>query len=137
MKKTRALVIAAVAILSAAAQPALATDPSKSGVSVAFARVSTNDGTLKAFGGKGTTSAMGTTGEAGGALVTFTGKYPKTIDANKVVVQATCLSGNYEAANAVVNSASSTQIDVLVYCWKSDTLLYTGDDAFVSVYIGR
>ncbi len=116
--------------------PAQATvDMSKKGGSIAYAKLSVATGSVVAFGGKGTAQASSSGG--GFWTVTFTGKYPEDITADHLILQSSCQSFDYGVANSYVQSASPTEIVVGIYCWKSDTLLPDGGDAFVNVFFGR
>ena len=129
------LVIASAVLNTHAGTP---NSSSKSGAAVAFAKVNLYTGSLLAFGGKGTaTATLSATDSNGWAEVTFTGKYPKDISADQVIITATCQTYNYGVANAYVSSVSSTQLVIGVYGWKSDTTSYQGDSVFFSVFIGQ
>jgi hypothetical protein len=133
-------VITTFAVLTAVmpTRSAWAGSPAKSGVASAFAKVNIGAGGLLTFGGKGTTAAaVSSTDSNSYAEVTFTGKYPKDITSDKIVITATCESDNYGVANAYVSSVSATQLVIGVYGWKSDTLEYQGDRVFFSVFIGQ
>ena len=67
--------------------------------------------------------------------MTFTGNYPASITAGKVVVIATAESSDWGVANAVVNSASTTQISVSVYTWKSNDVATTGNRNTNGIYL--
>ena len=110
---------------------------SKTGVAVAYAKASIGAGSVLSFGGKGTTSAVAGGGNIGFTYVTFTGKYPSGLTANQVILNATAQSWDYGVANAEVISVNSTQLVVSVSGWISDTKVYTGETAFLTVYLGR
>ena len=139
MQKFAAIIVALALITATVSTPkALAGSPAKSGVASAFAKVNLAAGTLLTFGGKGTTSASVTDSDSVGfAEVTFTGKYPKDLNTDKIVITATCESDNYGVANAYAVSATSTQLVIGVYGWKSDSETYQGDRVFFSVFIGQ
>lgn len=138
MQKLVATITAcAVLAMLTPAPRAIAADSAKSGAAVAFAKVNLSDGTLKTFGGKGTKTATIDYSDTGYAEVRFDGNYSKNITPEKVVINATCESDNYGVANAYVVSATSTQLVIGVYGWKSDTLTYQSDRIFFSVFVGR
>jgi hypothetical protein len=109
---------------------------SRKGASIAYAKLSDATGTVMAFGGKGTTQAVAS-GGGGYWSVTFTGKFPADVTAERLILQSSCESGNYGVANSYVASATPTEIEVVVFCWKSNTLSYDADDGFVNVFFGR
>ena len=139
MKKLVSTVtICAVVAMFAPSPLAIAGSPSKSGAAVAFAKVNLGTGNLVTFGGKGTKSASITDTDIGSyAEVTFTGKYPKDVTTDQIVINATCESDNYGVANAFAVSATSTQLVIGVYGWESDTQTYQGDRVFFTVFIGQ
>jgi hypothetical protein len=124
------------ALLSIAVPSSWASGQSKSGASIAQARVDGASGNIDSFGGKGTVSAV-SSGSGGFYFVTFNGHYPADINSGKVILQTTCNSGAYGVSNSYVSSATPTQINVGVYCWTSSTLTYVANDVFVNVYAGQ
>lgn len=103
---------------------------------IGFARVA---GTaITGFGGFGTTSVT-TTGTGYPYTITFTGSYPATIAATKVVVTATAESANSGVVNASVSSASTTSIVVSVFVWKSDVTTggLASNPIFVALHLGK
>jgi hypothetical protein len=134
----RTLGLFVVCCLVLTAPPAHATGMASAGVALGFARVKLDDGTVSAFGGKGTIQV--TTGPTGtGLIVFFNGKYPKNISRELVVAQATAEgddAGQFAVANAIVASATRDQISVTVNAWTSDTKAAVNGYVFVVLYAG-
>ena len=118
------------------AVPARAGTSASSGVAIGFARVNLGDGAVAAFGGKGTRS--GVTGASGGSglVVSFTGRFPKNLAPEQVIVQATAEAGGLSVANAVVSLASQTQVVVDVNGWISGTGTPIDGWVFLTLYAG-
>jgi hypothetical protein len=111
---------------------------SKSGAAVAYAKVDLLAGSLLSFGGKGTTSAVISDSSVSNWVdVTFTGKYPKDVTEDQVIINATCQSDDYGVANAQVISVSSSQLVIEVYGWVSDTEESNGEKVFFTVFLGQ
>jgi hypothetical protein len=89
------------------------------------------------MGGVGTKSAAAVRNAAGDYLITFTGHYPKTATADKVVVNATAESSNFGVANAIVQSVSPTQITVEEFTWDSPVATEVDNNCFVTLFLGR
>jgi hypothetical protein len=111
--------------------------PDRTGQSIAFARIDGATGDVTAVGGVGTKSAVGVRNSTGDYVITFTGRYPKTISAEKVVVQATAESFNFGVANAVVQSVSATQITVEEFTWDSPVATEADNNCFLTLFLGR
>ena len=135
MKSTRAFLLILPVLLVLCVQPADA-GPSRSGKAIASAKVDTGAAALFSFGGSMTKSAT-VSGGGGDVLISFVGRYPKTIDVDQVSVLATARSGAYHVANAFVQSATPTEIVVGVSTWVSNTLAPSSGQAFVAVYLGE
>ncbi|HKC49851.1 MAG TPA: hypothetical protein VKF60_03595 [Myxococcota bacterium] len=105
-------------------------------MAIGFARVNLGDGAVAAFGGKGTKSVV--TGSLGGPglVVSFTGKFPKNLAPEQVIVQATAEAAGLSVANAVVSLASQTQIVVNVNGWTSSTGTPIDGYVFLTIYAG-
>jgi len=120
---------------------AVPNSASKSGTAVAFAKVDLGAGTLLAFGGKGTKTAEIDDGLVFTYIdVRFTGKYPKNLVSNQVILNATAQSSTgvgYGVANATVLTVSSTELLVRVFGWKSDNLNTGAMQLFLTVFIGE
>jgi hypothetical protein len=126
--------------LTALALPARASGPSVAGVAVAFARVNLADGTVTAFGGRGTRSVV--TGPSGGSglIVLFSGRYPRNLTSAAVVVQATAEASEpdqFAVANAIVANASKDQIVVTVYGWTAGTQTPVDGYVFITLFLGE
>jgi hypothetical protein len=136
MRTLRSSYLALVSLLAIVAMPVQAGNLAAAGVALGFARVNLGDGTVSAYGGKGTQSV--TTGPGGGGIIVyFDGKYPKNITRELVIAQATA-EGDADhpiaLANAIVSIAGRTQIAVSLNGWN-------GADAFngyvfVTLYSG-
>ena len=63
--------------------------------------------------------------------MTFTGKFPSTISANRVMLLVTPHVYDYGAVDAEILTASSTSITVAMYSWQS----YTGTYHAASFYM--
>ncbi len=120
------------------AAPARAGSPTTSGVAIGFARVKLDDGTVTAFGGKGTKTV--TTGPSGtGLVVSFNGSFPKNLTPEQVIVQATAEALEPDllaVANGIVSLASKDQIVVTVNGWISGTAVPIDGYVFVTLYAG-
>jgi hypothetical protein len=113
---------------------------SKGGAAVAFAKANIAQSLVNGFGGKGTTFAQVSDVNVGQGEIelTFTGKYPKDITADTVIVNVTPeISVASCVANAFVNSASPTEIVIRVNVWRSDSLTPVAGGVFVTVYVGQ
>ena len=92
-----AAIVATVAILFIATKPASAAaiPQSKGGAAAAFAKllVAADSVGVTTFGGKGTVSIIELVTTPGSATVTFTGKYPKGLTADQVVLNVTTEPG--------------------------------------------
>ncbi|HXZ85153.1 MAG TPA: hypothetical protein VEI82_06660 [Myxococcota bacterium] len=132
--------VAIFASLAFGAAPALAGNIGASGVALAFARVhlsDANDPTVVSFGGRGTKTATVGVSTGPGVIVLFAGRYPKTVSPDDVIVQATAEGGATAVANAVVVSATSSQLVVGVSAFTSTTgSAITQGDVFVTVFAG-
>src|SRR5262245_57607534 len=104
MKGTNFVVAGFGVLFLFAARPAVA-GPAKNGKAVAYAKVNLNDASVRSFGGK-TSAAVGTLNSPGDVNVVFTGKFPKGITIDQVIVQATCEYGGFCVANGQVDAAS-------------------------------
>lgn len=120
---------------------AVPNSASRSGAAVAMAKVDIGAGTLLAFGGKGTK-----TSEINDSLlntyvdIRFTGKYPKGLNPNQITLNVTAQSSTgvgYGVANAEVLNASSTELLIRVWGWKSSDLNVGGMQLFVTAFIGE
>jgi hypothetical protein len=130
------LVVSSFVVLAA---PAQAGSTATSGVAIGFARIKLGDMSVSAFGGKGTKSV--TTGLSGGTgvAVSFSGKFPKNLIPDQVIVQATAEAAEPDllaVANAVVSLASATQIVVVVNGWIANTTTPVDGYVFVTLYSG-
>jgi hypothetical protein len=129
------LVMSSFVFLATAAQ---AGGPATGGVAIGFARVKLDDGTVSAFGGKGTKSV--TTGPSGtGLLVSFTGKFPKNLTSDQVIVQATAEASDGQllaVANGIVSLATKDQIVVTVNGWLAATATPIDGYVFLTLYAG-
>ncbi|MFI5314975.1 MAG: hypothetical protein ACHQ6T_04695 [Myxococcota bacterium] len=134
----RLLCLAVVSCFAAVAVPAQAGSPGSGGVAVGFARVSLADGTVAAFGGRGTKTV--TTGpNTTGVIVFFSGKFPKNLASDQVVVQATAEAGDggeFAVANALVVSATNSEIVVTVNGWIAGSETAYGGYVFLTVFAG-
>jgi len=106
---------------------------------VGFARINTSAGasSVSTFGGAGTTGASVVRSAAGIYTVTFTGTYPSTTDATKLVVLSTAESNNFQVTNNAVQSASPTSISLSVFTWTSNALVEVDDSFFLEVLLGQ
>jgi hypothetical protein len=131
------LLLVVASSLATAAVPAHA-GPATTGAAIGFARVNLGDGTVAAFGGKGTKSVS--TGPTGGPglAVSFVGKFPKDLTPDQVIVQATAeaFEGNLAVANAVVSFATKDQVIVNVNGWLAGTSTPVDGYVFLTVYSG-
>jgi hypothetical protein len=132
----RLLCVAVVFGAAVAAAPAQA-GPASAGVAVGFARVNLGDGTVSAWGGKGTKAV--TTGPSGGTglIIFFDGKFPKDLTRDAVVVQATAEASEpdqFAVANAIVSTAASDQIVVTVNGWIAGTETPVDGYVFLTVW---
>jgi hypothetical protein len=132
---TVAAVFQAESVKAAAAKR---SSQSKSGMAVAYAKANIGTGTILSFGGKGTTAAEVTAANLSQDIwITFTGKYPKDITTNQVILNATAQAHDYGVANARVYTANPTQIEVAVSGWISDnTSSSSGETVFLAVFLG-
>ena len=112
---------------------------SKGGAAVAYAKADIATQKILSFGGKGTTAATVSGGNSNAFInVTFTGKYPKGVTEDQVIINATAQSSDFGVANAVVVSASSSQLVVEVSGWVSTNAnSNVGETVFMSVFIGQ
>lgn len=137
MRSLRSSCLALVSLLAILAVPAHA-GPSTAGVALGFARVKLGDGTVTAFGGKGTKSV--TTGPTSNSLIVyFNGSYPKKIARDLVIAQATAegdVDHTFALANAIVSIAGNDQIAVSVNAWNADSPTAFDGYVFVTIYAG-
>ncbi|HXW83709.1 MAG TPA: plastocyanin/azurin family copper-binding protein [Candidatus Binataceae bacterium] len=132
--KTVAAGFAAGLLALAAATPARAG----SGEAIAFARISAS-GNVTADGGADLVGASAVENGPGDYTVTFDGHFPKNIAAAQLILnstaEATSTPAVFGSSNAVVLSASATQIKVEVFTWDSS---FEGADTncFVTVFLG-
>ncbi|HTO08678.1 MAG TPA: hypothetical protein VMR86_16645 [Myxococcota bacterium] len=138
MRTLRSSCLALVSLVAILAMPAHAGGPATAGVALGFARVNLGDGTVSAFGGKGTKTV--TTGPTStGLILYFNGKYPKNIVRELVIAQATA-EGDVDhpvaLANAIVSIANATQIAVSLNGWNADSADAFDGFAFVTLYAG-
>ena len=135
------LMIVAAAVVWAASNQFKPSPQSLSGVAVAFAKADIGTGDLLSFGGKGTTEATITDRNptSGEIQVTFTGKYPKNITKDNIILNATHESSSTfgVVADAFAYEASPTQIVIIVGEWETDTLAAVADRVFLTVYVGQ
>jgi hypothetical protein len=124
--------------LAILAAPAHAGGPSSAGVALGFARVKLADGSVTAFGGRGTRSV--TTGPTSNSLIVyFNGRYPKNITRDLVIAQATAegdVDHTFALANAIVSIAGPGQIAVSVNAWNADSSATFDGYVFVTIYAG-
>jgi hypothetical protein len=136
-----AAVVATVAILFIATKPAsaAANPQSKGGAAVAFAKllVATNSVGVTTFGGKGTVAINELVTTPGSADITFTGKYPKGLTADQVVLILTTEPGEFGVANGQVVSASATQLVIHVTSFNATTGNAQSQPIFLTVFIGQ
>lgn len=136
----RILSLVVVSCFAVLAVPARAGNPASSGVAVAFARVRLSDGVVTAFGGKGTKSVeTGPIIGGVGIAVFFTGRYPKSLTRDQVVVQATAEAdeaGEFAAANAIVAGASRDGISVTVNAWDTSSGAALDGYVFLTLFSG-
>ena len=101
---------------------------------VAFANVA-GDGTVRSFGGNGTTGVTVTATCGTGCLdITFTGTYPgvnSTADITSLVTMAD--TDTFDVASGQPGSASSTSITVRTFTWQSDSDTLVPRDVSVAV----
>lgn len=102
------------------------------------------DGTVNNFGGNGTDSVSVIRTSAGVYNATFTGTFTglaetdSTENRELLTLLATAHSNDFEVSNAFVTSASSTEIIVRFFTWRSDVdITADGAGAFLSVLIGE
>jgi len=88
------------------------------------------------FGGTGTTAVAVIRQGVGSYTVTFTGNYPATIDASKIVLLSTATSGSFQVTNNFVVSANATTIVVGVFTWTTNVLNVTDGSFDVLVLLG-
>jgi hypothetical protein len=132
------LMLAAVLTLVATASgSAMATSVvAKSGKAIATARIDGFTPSIVTFGGSKTKAATVAKLGAGDYQVTFTGNYPKGINANSLILNSTAESSIFAVSNAVVDSASSATLVIEVSTF--DPFLEDDEDnnCFVAVYFG-
>jgi len=123
-------------VKAASAKP---SSQSKSGVAVAYAKADIGTKSILSFGGKGTTSAAVSGGDSNHYInVTFTGKYPKDINTDQVIVNATAMSKDYGVANAYAAAANQTQLVIVASGWIStNTVVGSQETVFLTVFIGQ
>ena len=92
--------------------------------------------TISGFGGNGTTGVT-VSGTGFPYTVIFSGSYPSTISAAKIIVQATAESASSGVANAIVNTASATSINVDLYVWTPPSTPLPGNPAFLTLTLGK
>ena len=93
--------------------------PPEPGYDLAFASLVTQTGgspstSIASFGGSGTTGASVVRNGVGDYTVTFSGSYPSSISAAKLVTEANA-HGNLQAASSAVLSASTASIAVELF----------------------
>jgi hypothetical protein len=109
---------------------------SKSGVAIACAKVNIATASVLGFGGKCTTAAVASGGDSNAyTFVTFTGKYPKDISTNNVIINLTTKANNYGVANGYIWTANATQLVIEVDGWISDTLAAGNETVFLTVFV--
>jgi hypothetical protein len=133
-----ALVMVVAMVRAASMSTPKPSSASKSGAAVAYAKADIASQTILSFGGKGTLAAAVSGGSSNAFIdVKFTGKYPKDITVDQVIVNATAQSSDFGVANAIVQSASPSQLVVEVSGWVStNTDSTAGETVFMSVYLG-
>jgi len=137
-RKLRSLCLVVASMLAIVAVPAHAGNPATAGVALGFARVRLADGVVSAFGGKGT-SAVTTGPTSNGLILSFEGRYPKTLTRDLVIAQATAEGDGdnpFALANAIVASANRDQIIVSVNGWKANSVDAFDGWVFVTLYAG-
>jgi hypothetical protein len=138
MRSLRSFCLAVGFVLATVAVPAHAGNSATAGVALGFARVSLADGSVTAFGGKGTQDV--TTGPTStGLIVYFNGRYPKNITRDLVIAQATAEGDADHAlalANAIVSIAGRDQIAVSVNGWNGGSAAAFDGFVFVTLYAG-
>lgn len=93
----------------------------------AFAKIS-GDGTVRNFGGANVTGVSVTQPAPGRFDVTFAGNFSLATEddseSNRALLTATssAIADNYGATNNSIDYASSTEIRVIVFLWKTDDL---------------
>ena len=136
-----AAIVASVAILFIATKPAsgAAIPQSKGGAAVAFAKllVATNSVGVTTFGGKGTVAINELVTTPGSAEITFTGKYPKGLTADQLVLNVTTEPGDFGVGSAQVVSVSPTKLVIHVTSWNSTTGAAQSQPIFLTVFIGQ
>jgi hypothetical protein len=133
-----ALVMAVAMVRAASMSTPKPSSASKSGAAVAYAKADILTQTVLSFGGKGTTAAAVSGGQSNSFIdVKFTGKYPKDVTVDQVIINATAQSSDFGVANATVVSASPSQLVVEVSGWVStNTDSNVGETVFMSVFLG-
>jgi len=112
--------------------------PATAGTAVGFARVKLADGSITAFGGKGT-KAVTTGPTSNGIAIYFDGKYQKDITRDVVIAQASAegdADHPFALANAIVSIATRDQIAVSVNGWNGDSADAFDGYVFVTLYMG-
>ena len=109
------------------------------------AKIKASDDTLHTYGGNFTSNAT-VTGGGGTWTITFEGEYPGLSDTDSqsnrdmVTVFSTSQSSDYNVTNVNVTSATSTEVKIIVFNWKSDDTSLSGSrdqDTFVGFTVGR
>jgi hypothetical protein len=136
MRSLRSLSLVVAFVLATVAAPVRAGNLSTAGVAIGFARVNLGDGSVAAFGGRGTQDV--TTGPTStGLILYFNGRYPKAITRDVVIAQATA-EGDADhpiaLANAIVSIAGRDQIAVSVNGWNGASSF--DGYVFVTLYVG-
>jgi hypothetical protein len=136
MRTLRSSCLALVSLFAVLAVPARAGNLSTAGVAIGFARVNLGDGSVAAYGGRGTQDV--TTGPTStGLILYFNGRYPKALTRDLVIAQATAEGDSdhpFALANAIVSIAGHDQIAVSVNGWNG-AAAFDGY-VFVTLYVG-
>jgi hypothetical protein len=96
-----------------------------------------SDGSVKSFGGNGTIEATITTHSVGYYQIAFAGNYVDTMAPDRLTVLATARSGSFVVANAFVNGANATSIEVGVYSFTSGDQTPADEEVHVAVLLGQ
>jgi hypothetical protein len=128
-----------VSALLLGAGPAAAGDPRRTGVPIGYAAIDGLSGTVRAIGGRGTTSATGIPPAAGARIyrITFAGRYPFDIAPEQVVGLATANTFEFVGTSVRVASASPTEVVVDVQLWETFTASAFHTDFFLTLFLGR
>ena len=105
----------------------------------AFAKIS-GDGTVKSYGGANVTGVSVSQPGPGRFDVTFAGNFSLATESDSssnrdlLTVTSSAIADNYGVSNNNIESASNTEIRVVVFLWKSDDLT-DGNQAGINVSI--